>query len=88
MLCVRPEISESLLEELHEEIRRSHIGEDPYLIRPLLRDTGGQACKKRRKNMLENVINVKDSLQTFTSLEEFLILFLALGLLLNRAWTL
>ena len=88
LLCVRPEISESLLEELHEEIRRSHIGEDPYLIKPLLRDTGGQACKKRRKNMLENVINVKDSLQTFTSLEEFLILFLAFGLLLNRAWTL
>ena len=88
LLCVRPEISESLLEELHEEICRSHTREDPYLIGSLLRDTGGQACRKRRKNMLENVINVKDSLQTFTSLEEFLILFLALGLLLNGAWTL
>ena len=57
--------------------------EDPYLTRPLLKDTGGQACKKKHKNMLENVTNVKDSLQTFTSLEEFLILFPTLGLLLN-----
>ena len=63
-------------------------GEDPYLIRPLLKDTSGQVCIKKCKNMSENAINVKDSLQTFTSLEEFLILFLAFGLLLNRAWTL
>ena len=63
-------------------------GEDLYLTGPLLRDTGGQACRKRRKNMLESVINVKDSLQTFTSLKEFSILFPALGLLLNGDWTL
>ena len=50
----------------------------------LLKVTSSQACKKKRKNILENVTNVKDSLQTFTSLEEFLILFPALGLLLNR----
>ena len=25
--------------------------EDPYLIEPLLRDTGGRACKRRRRNM-------------------------------------
>ena len=63
-------------------------GEDPYLTGPSLKDTGGQACKKKRKNMSENVINVKDSLQTFTSLEGFSILFPTLGLLLNGAWTL
>ena len=62
--------------------------EDLYLIGPLLKDTGGQACKMRHKNMLGNVINVRDSRQTFTSLEDFLILFLALGLLLNRDWIL
>ena len=63
-------------------------GEDPYLIGLLLRNTGGQACKRRHTNMLRNVISVKDSHRIFTSLEEFLILLLALGRLLNRAWTL
>ena len=63
-------------------------GEDPYLTGPLPKDTGGQACKKKRKNMLENMTSVRDSLQTFTSLGEFLILFPALGLLLNGVWIL
>ena len=58
-------------------------GEDPYLTEPLLKDIGGQICRKKHKNMLENVTSVRDSLQTSTSLEEFLILFPALGLLLN-----
>ena len=57
--------------------------EDLYLTGPLLKDTGGQACKRRHKNMLGNVISVRDSRQTFTSLEEFSILFPALDLLLN-----
>ena len=39
-------------------------------------------------NMLGNVISVRDSRQTFTSLEEFSILFPALGLLLNGVWIL
>ena len=38
--------------------------------------------------MLGNVMSVRDSRQTFTSLEEFLILFPALGLLLNGDWIL
>ena len=63
-------------------------GEDLYLIGLLLRNTGGQACKRRHTNMLRNVISVKDSRRIFTSLEEFLILLLALGRLLNGAWTL
>ena len=62
--------------------------EDLYLTEPLLRDIGGQACKKRYKNMLGNVISVRDSHQTFTSLGDSSILFLALGLLLNGAWIL
>ena len=62
--------------------------EDLYLTRPLLKDTGGRACKRKYKNMLENVISVRDSRQTFISLEEFFILFPALGLLLNGAWIL
>ena len=62
--------------------------EDRYLIGLLLRDTGGQAYKRRHRNMSGNVISVKDSRRTFTSLEEFSILFLALGHLLNGAWIL
>ena len=62
--------------------------EDLYLIGLLLRDTGGQACKKRHRNTSRNVIIVKDSHRTFISLEEFSILFLAHGRLLNEAWIL
>ena len=62
--------------------------EDPYLIGLLLRDTGGRACKRRHRNMLRNVISVNGSHRIFISLEEFSILFLARGHLLNGAWTL
>ena len=62
--------------------------EGPYLIELLLRDTGGQAYKIRHKNMLGNVISVRDLRQTFTSLEEFSILFPALNHLLNGVWIL
>ena len=62
--------------------------EDPYLIGLLLRDIRGQAYKRRHGNMSGNVISDKDSRRTFTSLEEFSILFLALGHFLNGAWIL
>ena len=62
--------------------------EDPYLIRLLPKDIGGQTCKRRRRNTLKNAISVKGLCPIFTSLEEFLTLFLALGHLLNGAWTL
>ena len=83
LLCVHPDASESLLEELHEGVCGSHTEEDLSLIGPVLEDTGGQACKRRHKNMLGNVISVRDLRQTFTSLKEFSILFPALNLLLN-----
>ena len=62
--------------------------EDFCLIELLLKDTGDQTCKRRHKNMLGNVISVRNSRQTFTSLEEFSILFPALSHLLNRVWIL
>ena len=58
--------------------------EDPYLIRLSLRDTSGRTCKRRHRNMLRNVISVKGSRPIFISLEEFSILFLARGHLLNE----
>ena len=62
--------------------------EDLYLIGLLLRDTGGQAYKRRHRNTSGNVISVKNSRRTFTSLEKFSILLPALGHLLNEAWIL
>ena len=59
--------------------------EDPCLIGLLPKDIGGQACKKRRKNMLRNAINVRGLRLIFISLEGFSTLFLARGLLLNEA---
>ena len=67
------------MKEFVEVIR----GEGPYLTGPLLKDIDGQICRRKHRSMLENVTNVKDSLLTSTSLEEFLISFPALGLLLS-----
>ena len=61
---------------------------DPCLIGLLPKDIGGQTCKRRRRNTLKNAISVKGLHPIFTSLEEFSTLFLALGHLLNGAWTL
>ena len=62
--------------------------EDPCLIGLLPKDIGGQTCKKRRRNMSRNAINVRGLCLIFTSLEGFSTLFLVRGLLLNGAWTL
>ena len=62
--------------------------EDPCLIGLLPKDIDGQACKKRRRNMLKNAISVKGLRPIFASLEEFSTLSLALGHLLKGAWTL
>ena len=67
------------MKEFMEVIR----GEGPYHIGPLLKDIGGQICRRKRRSMLENVTSVRGLLQTSTSLEEFLTLCPALGLLLN-----
>ena len=64
------------------------LEEDPYLIGLLPKDIGGQTCKKRRKSMSRNAINVRGLRPIFTSLVGFSTLFLARGLLLNEAWTL
>ena len=37
-------------------------GEGPYLTGPLLKDTGSQICRRKRRSMLESVTIVKDSL--------------------------
>ena len=62
--------------------------EDHCLTELLPKNIGGQTCKKRRRNMSRNAINVRGLRPIFTSLKGFSTLFLVRGLLLNRAWTL
>ena len=62
--------------------------EDHCLTELLPKGIGGQTCKKRRRSMSRNAINVRGLRPIFTSLEGFSTLFLARGLLLNGAWTL
>ena len=62
--------------------------EDPCHTGLLPKDIGGQTCKKRRRSMSRNAINVRGLRPIFTSLEGFSTLFLARGLLLSGAWTL
>ena len=89
LLCIHPEAVELLLEELHKGICGSHTG-DRFLSHKAL--TQGywwpNMQKKAQDYAKKNVTNVRDLPQTFTNLEEFLILCLALGLSLNGAWIL
>ena len=75
MNCIK-----GFVEVIHEE--------DPCLTGLLPNDIGGQTCKKRRRNMSRNAINVKRLCPIFTSLEGFSTLFLVCGLLLNGVWIL
>ena len=62
--------------------------EDPCLTGLLPKDIGGQTCKKRRRSMSRNAINVRGLRLIFTSLEGFSTLFLVRDLSLNGAWIL
>ena len=61
---------------------------DLCLTKPSLKDTGGQVCKRKHRNMLRSVTNAKNLHQTFTNREESSTLCPALGHLLNKAWIL
>ena len=51
-------------------------GEGRYLIKLLLKVTGGHVCRKRHRIMLKYMINARGSPQTSISLKACLILFL------------
>ena len=85
LLCIHLEVSELLLEELHEGICGSHKGGRSCLTKPSLRAIGGQICRKKRKNMWRSVINVKDLHQIYINREESLTPYSTLGHLLNGA---
>ena len=63
-------------------------GENLCLTKPYLRVIGGQIYKRKHRNMSRNVINAKDSHQTYTNQEESLIPYPDLGHLSNGAWIL
>ncbi|XP_030963788.1 uncharacterized protein LOC115984946 [Quercus lobata] len=58
LLCIHPEATELLLEEMHEGICRSHTGRRS-LSQPLPRDIGGRGCKRKPWNMLKSVTTAK-----------------------------
>ena len=59
---------------------------DLCLTELLLRDTGGQTCRRKHKSMWRSVTNAKNLHQTFTNQGESLILCPTLDHLLNGAW--
>ena len=67
-----------------EAIREANL----CLTESSLRAIGGQICKRKHRNMRRSAINTKDSHQTYTNWEKSLILYLALGYLLSKAWIL
>ena len=47
LLCVHPDQTELLLEEMHERIYGSHTRGRSLAHRPLLKDIGGQTCREK-----------------------------------------
>ena len=58
---------------------------DLCLTEPLLKDSGGRAYKKKRRNMLKSVTNAKGLPQTSTNQVESSTLSLVLSHLLSKA---
>ena len=89
LLCIHPETSELLLEELYEGVCGSHTGERSLcLIEPSLKDIGGRVCRRKPKNMSRSVTNAKSLPQTSTNWKRSSILSPILGCLLSGAWIL
>ena len=51
LLCINPEASKLLLEELYEGICGSHTGGKSLSHRAITQAIGGQTCKRKHKNM-------------------------------------
>ena len=73
LLCVHPEMTELLLEELHKEICGSHTGGRSLAHRAITKAIGGQICREKLRNMSRSATNANSLRQTYTSQGEFLI---------------
>ena len=67
LLCIHPEESESLLEELHEGFVEVTQKENRWRTGHSPKDTSGRTCKERPKNMQRSVINARDLSQISTN---------------------
>ena len=85
LLCVHPELTESLLEELHEGICGSHTGGRSLHIRPLPKVTGGQICRERLWSTSKSVTSANGLRRAYTNQGESLIRYLAHDYLLSGA---
>ena len=88
LFCVHPEVSESLLEELHEGVYGSHTGGRSLSHRAITQGYWWPGMQKKAQKYVRKCDQCQRFERTFTNLEKFLILFLALSHLLNGAWIL
>ena len=86
--CINPETSELLLEELHEGICGNHTEGRSLSHRAITQGYWWPNMQKEAQEYVRSVINAKDLHQTYINQDESLILYLALGHLLNETWTL
>ena len=85
-LCVHPELTESLLEELHEGICESHIGGRSLAYRAITQGYWWPNMQRERLwNTSKNVISANGLRQAYTNQGESLIRYLAHGHLLSGA---
>ena len=70
LLCVHPDQTESLLEEMHEGICGSHTRGRSLAHRAI---TGGQICRERLWNTLKSVTSASGMHQAYTNQGESLI---------------
>ena len=71
LLCIHPEASKLLLEELYEGICGSHTGERSLAYRAITQGYWCQTCKRKHWNIRRSAINVKDLHQTHINQEDF-----------------
>ena len=71
LLCIHPEASEPLLEELHEGICGSHTRGRFLLHRALTQGYCGRECRKKLWNLLGNVTSARGLPQVSINREEF-----------------
>ena len=77
LLCVHPELTKSLLEELHEGICGSHTEGRSLAYKAITQGYCGQICRERLWNMSKSVINANGLCRAYTNQGESLIRYLA-----------
>ena len=88
LLCIHVEAVELLLKELHEGICGSHTGGKSLSHRALTQGYWWPNMQREAQEYMKKCDQCQGFAQTFINQQESLILCPALGLLLNRAWTL